>query len=313
MTRKALLLCAGHGSRLWPLSAVRAKPAVPFLGVPLVRRLALSLIHSGVDQLAVNLHHKPESVIKALEGVSVMFSHEDHPLGTSGALHPLRDFFGNDPFWTVNAKISVPYMPPSREVSLNDTEILLAFMTRGERDAPYTRVVLTDDEGMFTGFTSHDSHDGTGFVFTGIQYLTPDIWSYLPPPGFSHFPAVYSRIWEEGFHTAASVMDMSWLEFSTLDRYWQNNIRSGGDSPEFWGNGVRVERVESVTESILWDNVTVEAGARVHASIIADGVTIKRGRCVEGSVVVPLSSVEGDPRVEVMDDTGIVSFGDADY
>ena len=119
-------------------------------------------------------------------------------------------------------------------------------------------------------------------------------------------------MWSDGLFTAASVINEPWLEFSTLERYWANNVVNGGGSPEFWGNGVAVERIESVTDSVLWDNVTVEAGARVHGSILADGVTIQRGRYVEHAVVVPLSIVEGDPRIEVMDDNGIVYFDEPD-
>ena len=311
MARKVLLLSAGYGNRLWPLTAVRAKPAVPFLGIPLIRHLATSLIRHGVDRIAVNLHHDPDSIRAALEGIPVKFSLEEDVLGTSGALHPLREFFGGDPFWTVNAKIWTSMMPPGHH-PLREKDVLMAIMTPGAHGDPYTRVVLSEDRKIFTGFQPPEYHDGSGYVFTGIQYVTPKIWDYMPSPGFSHFPEVYTRIWDNSMHTAAQILTEPWLEFSTIERYWMNNIEYGGASPEFWGNGVRVEQMDSVTDSVLWNNVTVEAGARVHGSILADGVTIRRGRCVEGAAVVPLWAVENDPRIEILDDNGLFYFDESD-
>src|SRR4051812_42537860 len=90
-TMRAMLLSAGYGTRLWPLTEDRTKPAIPILGKPLVGYVAEYLARFGVDDIIVNLHHQPESVRAALGqgdrfGVRLRYVEEPQILGTSGAL-----------------------------------------------------------------------------------------------------------------------------------------------------------------------------------------------------------------------------------
>ena len=63
---KAMILAAGYGARLWPLTADRGKPALPVLGKPLVGYVAEYIAGYGFDEIVVNLHHRPDSVRAAL-------------------------------------------------------------------------------------------------------------------------------------------------------------------------------------------------------------------------------------------------------
>src|ERR671933_471786 len=63
---RAMILAAGYGTRLWPLTVDRAKPAIPFMGRPLVGYMAEYLARYGFRDVVVNLHHRPESVRRAL-------------------------------------------------------------------------------------------------------------------------------------------------------------------------------------------------------------------------------------------------------
>jgi len=63
---KAMILAAGFGTRLFPLTIDRTKPAIPFLGKPLVGYVAEYIAKFGIKDIVVNLHHQPDSVIRAL-------------------------------------------------------------------------------------------------------------------------------------------------------------------------------------------------------------------------------------------------------
>ena len=63
---KAMILAAGFGTRLFPLTIDRTKPAIPFLGKPLVGYVAEYVARFGITEVVVNLHHQPQSVIDAL-------------------------------------------------------------------------------------------------------------------------------------------------------------------------------------------------------------------------------------------------------
>ena len=64
--RHALLLSAGLGTRLWPLTRVRAKPAIPVAGTPMVRRIIAWLADADVTDVVLNVHHLPETIAAAV-------------------------------------------------------------------------------------------------------------------------------------------------------------------------------------------------------------------------------------------------------
>src|SRR5260370_5725215 len=92
---RALVLAAGRGTRLRPLTLTRAKAAAPVDGEPLARRTIRWLVGHGVRDLVVNLHHKPESIAAAVGdgsdlGPRVRYSWESPILGSAARpRHPL--------------------------------------------------------------------------------------------------------------------------------------------------------------------------------------------------------------------------------
>src|SRR6266567_5778193 len=107
---KAMILAAGYGERLWPLTADRTKPALPVLGKPLVGYVAEYLAKHRISDIIVNLHHRPESVRAALgDGsrfrVSLSYVEEPKILGTSGAIDNARALLDGDTFIVINGKI----------------------------------------------------------------------------------------------------------------------------------------------------------------------------------------------------------------
>src|SRR5439155_7760342 len=107
---KAMILAAGFGERLWPLTADPTRPALPVLGKPLVGYVAEYLSKFGIKDVVVNLHHQPESVRRSLGdgsrfGVALQYVYEPVILGTSGALDNAGDLLQGDTFVVVNGKI----------------------------------------------------------------------------------------------------------------------------------------------------------------------------------------------------------------
>ena len=106
---RAMILAAGYGTRLWPLTVDRTKPAIPFLGRPLVGYIAEYLSSFGCREVVVNLHHQPESVRAALGdgsrfGVHLEYVEEETILGTSGALDNARHLLEGETFFVINGK-----------------------------------------------------------------------------------------------------------------------------------------------------------------------------------------------------------------
>jgi len=107
---KAMILAAGFGERLWPLTVDRTKPALPVLGKPLVGYVAEYLARFGINDVIVNLHHEPDSVRRVLGdgsqfGVRLEYVYEPEILGTSGALDNARALLESETFVVINGKL----------------------------------------------------------------------------------------------------------------------------------------------------------------------------------------------------------------
>src|SRR5438034_3432335 len=228
---RAMILSAGYGTRLWPLTEDRTKPAIPILGKPLVGYVAEYLARYGCNEIVVNLHHRPESVRAALGdgtqfGVKLQYVEEPQILGTSGALDNARHLLGRKSFVVVNGKIITDIdlgaaLDTHRRSGALATLLLLS-NTRRERFS----VVETMD-GQVTGFGGMPAKGSTDapLMFTGIQIMEPEIFDYIPKGVFSHSTTdVYPRAIADGRMIAAHVGTGKWYELSTIPRYLEISL-----------------------------------------------------------------------------------------
>lgn len=297
---KGMILAAGYGERLWPLTADRTKPALPVLGKPLVGYVAEYLARFGITDVIVNLHHRPESVQRALGdghqfGVSLQYVHEPVILGTSGALDNARSLLDDETTLVViNGKL------------ITDIDLNAALATHRQENALATLVlrrnpklerfsVVEVRDGMVTRFggmpTQSDENSDAGWplMFTGIQILGPRIFDFIPRGVFSHSTVdVYPQAIAKGERIVAHVAEGMWYELSTLQRYLDISLallrQEGRDV--YTGRKTSIDRTAEVRESIVWDDVTIEAGAQLRRTIIGDGVRIGPDEQFQDAVIV---------------------------
>lgn len=317
---RAMILAAGYGTRLWPLTVDRTKPAIPVLGRPLVGYVAEYLAAYGYSDVVVNLHHRPESVRDALGdgsrfGVRLHYVYEPQILGTSGALDNARSLLEDSTFVVVNGKIVT---------DINLTEALethrrmnaLATLVLQRNTARERFSIVKTRDGLVTGFGGmptppREASDNAGSVdndaaqadedaplmFTGIQILEPRIFDYIPRGVFSHTVTdVYLPAIARGERIAAHVAGGVWHELSTIPRYLEINLAlmAAQGLDHLCGDNCTISPQASVRHSILWDDVTIDAGAHVSHAILADGVRIGSGERIENAAVVRAELVHGE-------------------
>jgi NDP-sugar pyrophosphorylase family protein len=294
---KAMILAAGYGERLWPLTADRTKPALPVLGKPLVGYVAEYLANFGIKEVVVNLHHHPNSVKKALGdgnqfGVRLEYVHEPIILGTSGALDNARELLEGDTFIVVNGKL------------ITDIDLNAALREHRERNALATLVLRGNEkferfsfvevrDGLVTRFAGMPSRDswksvGPPLMFTGIHIIEPRIFDFIPRGVFSDSViGVYPQAIAKGERIVGHVAEGMWHELSTLQRYLDISLALLGQHGRqvYVGQNSTIENAD-VRESILWNDVTVDASASVVRSIIGDGVQVHSGESFQDEVVV---------------------------
>jgi NDP-sugar pyrophosphorylase family protein len=307
---KAMILAAGFGTRLWPLTIGRTKPAIPFLNRPLIAFTLDYLKRYGFDEVIINLHHEPDSVRAQLGdgaqfGVRIHYSVEEPEiLGTSGALDRVREQLEQDTFIVVNGKI------------ITDIDLAAALQTHRERQALATLVLrpnpkrerfseihLTADGRLekFGGFPQPPatSHQPPPLMFTGIHIMEPRIFEYIPRAVFSDSVRdVYPQALADGKIIAGHVAEnSSWFELSTLERYWaisQEFLRRAGQT-NVQDVGCVLAPTAQVSQSVLWKRVRVEAGAQLSDCIIGDDVLIPANTRFHRAAIVRATLAAGVP------------------
>ena len=114
--RKAIILAAGFGTRMMPLSAHTPKPVMPVWGRPIVEHTLRILSEWGVAEVLINLHHNPSPLLDYFRknpvcGMKIEFSFEPEILGTGGAIRKASWFLENSPFWMINTDITAEVSP----------------------------------------------------------------------------------------------------------------------------------------------------------------------------------------------------------
>jgi NDP-sugar pyrophosphorylase family protein len=301
---KAMILAAGFGTRLFPLTIDRTKPAIPFLGKPLVGYVAEYIAKFGITDIVVNLHHQPQSVIDALGdgsdfGVKIEYTVEEPAiLGTSGALDFAREHLENGTFVIVNGKI------------ISDIDISAAIETHKRCGAIATMVlkanhkrekftVVETDGDFIDHFGPHATpvteaelrdteHDiVTPLMFTGIHILEPEVLDLIPKGVYSDTVTnIYIPYLKGGGKIAAHISEGEWHELSTIPRYLDISLAMMKVGDVHFGRNCVLAGAASLKDSVIWDDVTIGDGATLYRTIVADGVRIEPGEHFENVAIV---------------------------
>jgi NDP-sugar pyrophosphorylase family protein len=283
----ALVLTAGLGTRLRPLTYVRAKAAVPVNGEPLARRVARWLAASGVRDQVFNLHHQPSTITACLGdgtglGIRVRYSWEQPVLGSAGGPRhalPLLTDAGAERFLIVNGD------------TLTDVDLAALFerhrqsgarvtmsLIRNPAPDKYGGVVLSPDGGV-QGFTRRGTA-GESFHFIGVQVVEADVFAGLPDgePSESVGALYPSLIRASPGSVAAFVSDASFRDIGTPADCLRTSLELAAvEGDRLVSRDARIDPSAVVERTAVWDDVTIGAGARLDECIVADHVRIPSG------------------------------------
>lgn len=291
---EVMILAAGLGTRLRPLTLDRAKPAVPFIGVPLILHVARWLSAAGFTDAVVNTHYRPQSIQAALAGapLAVRFSHEPEILGTAGALARARDrglLSGRRPVLVVNGKLFTSLDPRAlleAHARLGGAVTLL--LTPNAQREAFTEV-FTEAEAV-TGFSPPRTPvSDVPLLFTGIQAISPEVLAGLAPRFSDTVRDVFGPLIERRSVKAHVDGHGRWWEMSTLDRYLELHRQAAAEglAPSVvLGPGAALDPSAHVERAVLWEGARVEANARVVDAVLGRGVVIGPGESVERAAIV---------------------------
>ncbi len=307
----ALVLAAGLGTRLRPLTRVRAKPAVPVAGRPLVVRILEWLANQGVADVVLNLHHRPDTVTRVVGhgsavGVRVRYSWEPDILGSAGGPRQALPLLGPR-FFIVNGDTlttpSLRALAAAHERSGAKVTLAVARHPDPER---YGGVLVADD-GVVRGFAP--TGGGPARHFVGLQVVEAAAFSDLPAgrPAAT-IGGLYDRllpdpeIGSRGSIRAHPVAE-EFLDVGTPSDYLAASLvvaQREGRATLPVGARSTIAATASLTRTAIWDDATVGAGCRLDECIVADGVSLPAGTTLRRRICVPAACADaGDRRPAV--------------
>lgn len=301
MALACLVLTAGLGTRLRPLTDILAKPALPVAGQPLVERILRWLASQGIDDVVLNLSHRPETVAErvgdgAQLGMRVRYSWEQPVLGSAGGPRhalPLLTERGSR-FLIVNGD-TLTNVPLNDVIDTHARSGAAVTMALVPHPAPgrYGGVLVNDD-GRIERFTARDEPAaGPLWHFIGVQVVEASVFEGLPDnePAES-VGGIYRPLLAHGL-VAAHRSDSMFRDIGRPDDYLDTAFAVAHDEGRL---GAVVEEAgsfydpsASLDRVILWAGSHVEAGASLSNCIVA-GAHVPTGTRADRACLIPTES-----------------------
>jgi NDP-sugar pyrophosphorylase family protein len=296
---KAMLLAAGLGERMRPLTLLRAKPALPVLNRPLLHWTLERLAKAGVSDVVVNLHHLAETVRAAIGdghrfGLNVRYSREPRILGRGGALRKVRRWLGNEPVLVVNGDVWFDFdLRALIERHLRSGARVTLGLWRNPDPRRYTPV-FTDRSGRVVRIgrwraRGLHARSGAPALFAGIHVVDPALLERLPSGQSDSVRDLYVPMLEAGEAVHGLRLAGAWYDLGHPGAYLASQIallrrdRQRRRRPA--APGTRIQPTARVTSSVVGPGCAIGAGARVSGSVLWDGVTVGAGSSVVRSIL----------------------------
>ena len=251
---KALVLAAGKGERLRPLTETIPKPMLELGGRPLIHYPLMMLKRAGITQVAINVHHLAERIETALGtgralGLEITYAPETVLLGTGGPLCGLRSFFGSEPFVVANADTMMDLDLPAM-IGLHRARGALATFALHrpaninvysqleiDHDGRLRRIrLLTGRDGAFEDFPDQPPAVAVeGYMFCGLYICEPKIYDMMPPAGpFSSMKDLFAPIIERGLPLFGYVHRGLFRTVDDLATYENLKQEFAANPPRLW-------------------------------------------------------------------------------
>jgi len=227
-----LVLAAGFGNRLRPLTDVLPKPAVPLLGEPLAGYSLARLHRAGCPRAVINAHHLADRLLleiqawasRALPAMDLRFSVErPEILGTGGALVAARELLGDGTLAVVNGDILCDFDLPALVAAHRASGAAATLLLVDHPDVERFGAVRTDQAGRVVDLAGKAKRSGEATragVFAGVHLVEPEVFDVLPPAGPSCIVRQgYAPMMAAGRDVRGVFHPGRWNDLGTPERY----------------------------------------------------------------------------------------------
>ena len=312
---KAMILAAGFGTRLRPLTNKIPKPMVPIMNRPILEHTIHLLRSHEIKDITVNLHHLPEIIQQHFGdgkdfGVQLHWSHEPEILGTAGGIKKAQQYLDGESFLVINSDVVVD-IDLSKVLAFHKAQGSALTLVVREGDSPEQcdpiEVDADDRIVHMVGASSMNMPDDTRRVlFTGIQVMEPEIFDRIPENKFYGTTTdVFPGMLEDGLPMFAYWHHGYWKDVGTIQSYLdvhkdildgkmkgglpiENNHPASGHitQPVLIGENCKISDTAQIGPyAVLGDHCTVGDHATIEHSICWQGVTLGKNGHTKQSVL----------------------------
>jgi mannose-1-phosphate guanylyltransferase len=290
---QAVLLAAGLGSRLAPLSTIRPKPLFPVVNQSMLWRWLAKLRDGGISQVVVNAHYLADLIQAELElarsafpELTIRLSFEPTILGTGGGVKQAASSFKGS-FLVVNSDI---YTDLNLDLLVKDHIERQNLVTMAVLDYPEKATVSVDQDWRIIGLRQPNPcpRETAKWCGLGVMVIEEPFLDYLPH-GYSDLVAELAKSLK--YPVGAFGWPGFWSDMGTIASYWALNGHLAqnqtvlGPGAEVWGKtegfvvlgaGARIHSGALVANSVLWPGALVESGAVVKDAIVVGQVPVNK-------------------------------------
>jgi NDP-sugar pyrophosphorylase family protein len=303
---KAMIMAAGLGTRLYPLTGLTAKPMVPILNRPVMEHILNLLARHGVREVAANLYHYPDEIRSRFGdgsrfGLALRYKQEKELLGTAGGVGTFREFFAGGTFVVVSGDALTDVDLSAFVAYHKSTGGLATLVVKRVSDPSLYGVVVHDEQQRVTGFQEKPARDDalSNLCNCGIYAFEPGIFDFIPSGVFTDFardvfPAMLAA--GAGFHVWP--LGSYWNDVGNIEQYRLGNfdallgrvdvvVPGEERSPGVWvGKGTQIAASAVIKPPVLiGTDCRVEGDATlVGPLIVGDGCVIEAGAVLEGVI-----------------------------
>jgi mannose-1-phosphate guanylyltransferase len=310
-----MVLAAGLGTRLRPLTYEMPKPMVPVLNRPIMDHILELLKRHRFEELIANLSYLPGQLRErfgdgSAYGVSLEWSFEEELLGTAGGVRNVREFFGDSPFLVMAADALTDVDLGALRAAHESNGGIATLTVTQVADTSEYGVVVTGSDGRIQGFQEKpDPAEALSNLASCMIYvLEPEIFDYFPDePEIDFALDVFPALLENDVPFHVHETSAYWNDVGSLGEFRQGNFDAlAGEVEIDHGAEAAGDGVLRAPGAILPDGAEIEApvligaGAEIDADVvlegpvvIGDGCRIGRGARLKRTVLLPETEVPG--------------------
>ncbi len=303
-----MVLAAGLGTRLRPLTNEITKPMVPVLDRPVMAHILDLLDEHGFEQVIANLHYFPDS-IKQYFGERLNYRFEPELLGTAGGVRACADFFGEEPFLVISGDALTDIDLSAFVARHREAGGVATLAVKKVSDTREYGVVLHDRDGRITGFQEKPSPEEalSDLGNCGIYIFDPTIFDYFPERPFVDwaqdvFPTLLENdipfhIHEvrEYWNDVGSLSELRQGTFDALRGELRLQVEGREVAPGVVVAGDTAVPQSATIDGSAWIGRDVEIGQNVRLTgplVLGDGARVGEGAQLRDCIVLPGTFVE---------------------